>query len=97
MLGLTAIEHIVNPETTLDKVGFLFNHVLSHTHRTSACVSGGALIALILLRYLKRHFHYIRRLPEVFVVVAISTCMFNGISRISRFPDRVCNKLSRRS
>ncbi|THH10374.1 hypothetical protein EW146_g8389 [Bondarzewia mesenterica] len=78
MFGLTALEHQVNPRTTLDKAVFLFEYGFTHFHKPTTVVSFGALFALVFLRNVKRMFvryPWIYRIPEVLVVVIISTIL----------------------
>jgi hypothetical protein len=79
MLGLTALEHKLNPETTLEKIFFLVEHGFTRGHRPTAFVSTCALVALVMLRMLKaslRRFKWVVRVPEVLIVVIISTSTF---------------------
>jgi Sulfate transporter family. len=77
MFGISAVlEGPVHPKTTLDKMVFLVENVFTHAHRPTTIVSFTALIALIFLRafkiVFKKHW-WIYRIPEVLVVVAVST------------------------
>ncbi|KAF7315049.1 Sulfate anion transporter [Mycena indigotica] len=77
MFGLTALMHELHPESTFDKVLFLLEHVPMANARTTL-VSFCALAVLILLRALKgpfQRFWWIYRLPEVLVVVVLSTIL----------------------
>jgi hypothetical protein len=79
MLGLTALEHTVNPHTTLEKIFFLVEHGFTRSHRPTFFISSCALVALVMLRLLKaslRRFKWVARVPEVLIVVIVSTCTF---------------------
>ena len=79
MLGLATLEHKLNPQTTLEKVLFLVEHGFTQGHRPTALVSACALAALVVLRLLKaalRRYKWITRIPEVLIVVIISTSAF---------------------
>lgn len=76
MLGLVALQHSLNPISTLDKASFLFNNAVSESHRLTAIVSFSALAILVALRKVKvacKRYWWIYRVPEVFLVVVIST------------------------
>jgi hypothetical protein len=76
MLGLTALEHEVKPETTLEKIFFLVEFAFTSAHHPTFVVSACALGALVLLRLLKaslRQFKWVARVPEVLLVVIVST------------------------
>jgi hypothetical protein len=76
MFGLTDLLHTIHPETTFDKLVFLIENVFTYAHRTTTFISFTALLALVLLRTFKVTFKkhwWIYRLPEVLVVVIIST------------------------
>ncbi|KAJ7072783.1 sulfate transporter family-domain-containing protein [Mycena amicta] len=78
MFGLTALMHELHPESTVDKVLFLLEHVTSRANVRTTIVSFSALGVLILLRALKGPFQrywWIYRLPEVLVVVVLSTIL----------------------
>lgn len=79
MFGLTELEHTLNPQSTLDKFIFIVDNLFSHTHRITAIISFSALFALVLLRSFKgafKRYWWIYRVPEVLVVVIISTSEF---------------------
>lgn len=79
MLGLTALEHKVKPETTLEKIFFLVEFAFTNAHRPTFVVSACALGALVILRLLKaslRQFKWVARIPEVLIVVIVSTRTF---------------------
>lgn len=78
MLGLVALQHSLNPISTLDKALFLFNNAVSESHRLTAIVSFSALAILVALRKVKvacKRYWWIYRVPEVFLVVVISTIL----------------------
>lgn len=80
MLGLVALEHKLNPHTTPEKILFLVENGFTRAHRPSAFVSVIALIALVMLRMLKaalRRYKWVTRVPEVLIVVIVSTSMFH--------------------
>lgn len=77
MFGLTALMHQVHPESTLDKVLFLVEHVIPSANAITTLVSFSALAVLVGLRMVKGAFQkywWIYRLPEVLIVVVVSTC-----------------------
>jgi MFS superfamily sulfate permease-like transporter len=81
MLGLTALQQTYHPATTFDKIGFLLEHSWEGINFKTAVISFGALFALVALRWLKGPFKnvwWIYRIPEVLVVVVLSTseCKF---------------------
>ena len=76
MFGLTALEHSQNPQTTLERFLFLIENFATHEHRPTTVISFGALAILVILRYFKSFFKnwtIIYRLPEVLLVVIVST------------------------
>ncbi|KAI0333331.1 sulfate anion transporter [Cubamyces sp. BRFM 1775] len=78
MFGLTNLEHVLQPKSTLDKLFFLVENVFTHSHRLTALISFGALAVLVGMRTLKRagkRYWFIYRLPEVFIVVVVSTLL----------------------
>lgn len=78
MLGLVALEKALNPHTTGEKFLFLVENMWDQSHRATTAVSFGALLTLICLRTIKRfskRWWFIYRLPEVLVVVMVSTCL----------------------
>jgi len=80
MLGLVALEHKLNPQTTLEKIIFLVENGFTRTHRPTAFVSTVALAALVMLRMLKaslRRYKWVGRIPEVLIVVIVSTILSN--------------------
>lgn len=79
MLGLTALEHKVKPESTLEKIFFLVEFAFTDAHYPTFVVSACALGALVLLRLLKaslRRFKWVAGIPEVLLVVIVSTRTF---------------------
>ncbi|KAG1851473.1 sulfate transporter family-domain-containing protein [Suillus subalutaceus] len=76
MFGLVALENQMNPESTLDKIVFLLEYSWSDYHKPTMLVSFGALLVLIFMRIFKGYFRrtwWIERLPEVLLVVVLST------------------------
>jgi MFS superfamily sulfate permease-like transporter len=76
MFGLTELGRAAHPETTLDKMFFLFRHALTDFHPHTTVISFTALLALVFCRNFKNLFKkywWIYRMPEVLLVVAIST------------------------
>ncbi|KAG1804121.1 sulfate transporter family-domain-containing protein [Suillus subaureus] len=76
MFGLVALENQMNPESTLDKIVFLLEFSWSNYHKPTMLVSFGALLVLIFMRTSKGYFRriwWIERLPEVLLVVVLST------------------------
>ena len=76
MLGLVTLEHSLKPETTLEKIFFLVEYGFTKAHHPTAFVSACALVSLVVLRMLKaslRQFKWVTRIPEVLIVVIIST------------------------
>jgi Sulfate permease family len=76
MFGLTKLHHVGDAETTLDKIHFLFQNVMTKSNRLTAIISFSALFALVAFRYFKNKFKgtwWIYRLPEVLIVVVAST------------------------
>ncbi|TFK74713.1 sulfate anion transporter [Pluteus cervinus] len=76
MFGLTALAKELDPEGSVQKAGFLIEYALTHMHRPTAIVSFSALGALVVLRMIKaryKQYWFIYRLPEVLIVVLVST------------------------
>lgn len=76
MFGLTKLHHVGDVETTLDKIHFLIQNVMTKSNRLTAIISFSALFALVAFRYFKNKFKgiwWIYRLPEVLIVVVAST------------------------
>lgn len=76
MVGLAGLEREVNPTTTPDKVAFIIDNIGS-INRSTTLLSFTTLFILVTIRYLKRHFAaahgWVRIIPEIFLVVVIST------------------------
>ncbi len=86
MFGLTALQHQLNPQTTLEKFVFLVDNVVTHMHKITALISFTALLVLVVLRNIKtalKKYVWIYRLPEVLLVVVISTREYNAVSLAS--------------
>ncbi|TDL14524.1 sulfate anion transporter [Rickenella mellea] len=78
MFGLVEREHEVNPHTTVDKFIFIVQNFSSHENRPTTLVSFGSLLVLVSFRYLKGFFQrywFIYRIPEVLIVVIVSTVL----------------------
>ncbi|KAF7304704.1 Sulfate anion transporter [Mycena kentingensis (nom. inval.)] len=78
MFGLTKLLHELHPESTIDKILFLLEHVFPSANVRTTVVSFSALGVLVLLRALKvpfQRYWWINRLPEVLVVVVLSTIL----------------------
>ncbi|KAH8103503.1 sulfate anion transporter [Cristinia sonorae] len=78
MFGLTALHHQVNPQSTLEKFIFLVDNAFTNGHRTTTIISFSALLILVALRVFKNQFPkywFIYRIPEVLVVVVVSTIL----------------------
>ena len=76
MFGLTKLEHVLQPKSTLDKLLFLVENAFTHAHELTTIISFGALGILVAVRSFKQAFKkywFIYRLPEVFIVVVVST------------------------
>ena len=79
MFGLTKLQHIADPETTLDKFLFLISNAISNSNRLTTIISFSALFVLITMKSLKERYKgtwWIYSLPEVFLVVVVSTSLF---------------------
>ena len=86
MFGLTALEHVVQPKSTLEKLFFLLEHAFTRAHELTTLISFGALGVLVGFRMFKQAFKrywFIYRLPEVFVVVVASTSAFSFSLRLN--------------
>ncbi|KAH9011034.1 sulfate anion transporter [Lactarius hengduanensis] len=98
MLGLVALEHELKPQTTLEKIFFLVEHGFTQSHRPTAFISACALVSLVMLRMLKatlRQYKWVTRIPEVLIVVIISTILSDefrwdndGIAILGEVPIR---------
>jgi high affinity sulfate transporter 1 len=78
MLGLVGLEHQLHPQSTFDKFIFIVENALTHAHPTTTLISFSAFAVLVFLRSFKnlfRNYWWIYRLPEVFVVVVVSTLL----------------------
>ena len=76
MFGLTELMHKSHLESTFDKALFLLEHAIPRANVRTTIVSFSALAVLVLLRALKpplKRYRWIYRLPEVLVVVVLST------------------------
>ena len=79
MFGLTKLHHLADPQTTLDKLLFLICNAIPHLDRLTTIISFSALFALIAMRSFKDRYKgtwWIYNLPEVFIVVVVSTSLF---------------------
>ena len=79
MFGLTKLQHVADPETTLDKFLFLISNAISNSNRLTTIISFSALFVLITMKSLKERYKgtwWIYSLPEVFLVVVVSTSLF---------------------
>jgi len=83
MLGLTQLQHALNPATTVDKFIFLMEYAWTHSHALTATISFAALFLLLIARSakqsLRKHVPAIFYVPEVFLVVVLAT---GGISML---------------
>ncbi len=80
LLGLVGREHEVNPHSTMEKLMFIIENAATHEHRPTTLISFGSLLILVILRNLKhtrlvQKYWFIHRIPEVLVVVIVSTSM----------------------
>ncbi|KAJ7750057.1 sulfate anion transporter [Mycena maculata] len=78
MFGLTALLHQVHPESTFDKALFLLEYAFTDSNVRTTIVSFSALAVLVGLRVVKGAFQkywWIYRVPEVLVVVILSTIL----------------------
>ncbi|KII84221.1 hypothetical protein PLICRDRAFT_118491 [Plicaturopsis crispa FD-325 SS-3] len=78
MFGLTALSHKLNPQGTMEEFVFLVENVLTNMHIPTATISFGALFVLVFVRTFKgffRKYWFIYRLPEVLLVVVVSTVL----------------------
>ena len=76
MFGLVELQHVFDPETTIQKIEFLLKNVFTHAHRMTTIISFVALFSLVLFREFKNLFKskwWIYRLPEVLIIVVAST------------------------
>ncbi|THU89763.1 sulfate anion transporter [Dendrothele bispora CBS 962.96] len=78
MFGLVPLERIVHPSTTLEKLLFLIENMFTHYNLATTVISISALAVLIFMRLFKNMFKkywFIYRIPEVLVVVILSTVL----------------------
>ncbi|KAI5122315.1 hypothetical protein M0805_002482 [Coniferiporia weirii] len=78
MLGLTELEHALNPQTTFEKFIFLIQNAATHEHRPTTLISFIALAILVICRFTKarsKKYWFINRFPELLVVVVASTAL----------------------
>ncbi|KAF8911625.1 sulfate anion transporter [Gymnopilus junonius] len=78
MFGLSELLHVLDPETTFEKAAFLFRYALSRMNPVTTIISFSSLFALVALRYIRNRFKgiwWIYRIPEVLVVVVVSTML----------------------
>lgn len=75
MFGLSALEHALHPESTLDKIYFLFEHVQQSSHTPTVIISFTTLAILICFRITKTlgRWKWIQRVPEVLITVVVAT------------------------
>jgi Sulfate permease family len=81
MLGLTKLGRAAHPETTLDKVFFLFHHAFNHFHPHTTVISFTALLVLVFCRNFKslfKKYWWIYRMPEVLIIVIASTGAYHS-------------------
>ncbi|KAJ7578335.1 sulfate anion transporter [Mycena floridula] len=72
MLGLVPLEHLLHPESSVDKLLFLARNTFTHYNPTTTLISFSALFTLVFLRTVKglfKKYWFIYRIPEVLVVV----------------------------
>ncbi|TRM68930.1 sulfate transporter family-domain-containing protein [Schizophyllum amplum] len=77
MLGLVPLEHTLHPSSTIAKFIFLVKN-LDNSHYMTAIISFSTLLVLVGARNLKGHFKkywFIYRVPEVLLVVVLSTLL----------------------
>jgi hypothetical protein len=95
MLGLTALEHKLKPETTLEKIIFLVECGVTKAHGPTSIVSACTLVSLVTLRMFKaflRRYKWIARIPEVLIVVIISTSTICALALLALWLN-VCSSL----
>lgn len=91
MLGLVSLQHTLNPHSTLEKAIFLIDNAATHAHALTAIISFSALAILVTLRKAKgifKNYWWIYRLPEVLLVVVISTSTFSASMTVIPTADR---------
>ena len=82
MFGLTQLEHVLQPKSTLEKLLFLIENAFTRAHELTTLISFGALGVLVALRTFKQAFKkywVIYRLPEVLIVVVVSTSAYTSL------------------
>ncbi|KAK7036504.1 hypothetical protein VNI00_011701 [Paramarasmius palmivorus] len=80
MFGLVALEHQIQPDTTFEKLLFLIENIWEHAHWNTTIISFASLAILVVSRSFKQFFKkywFIYRIPEVLVVVVLSTWLSN--------------------
>ncbi|KAG6866429.1 hypothetical protein C0991_004714 [Blastosporella zonata] len=90
MLGLAALQKIAKPETTVEKLLFLMENAFTNSNARAATISFSVLAVLLVLRNLKNLFKkywFIYRLPEVLIVVVVSTCKSLQLIRRASLTD----------
>ncbi|TFK28916.1 endoplasmic reticulum protein [Coprinopsis marcescibilis] len=76
MFGLTKLMAANRPHSTIGKISFLLENVWEHSNTLAMFISFSALASLVLFRWFKSQFQktwWIYRLPEVLIVVVVST------------------------
>lgn len=83
MLGLVRLEKSFRPKTTMDKLFFLIKQA-PKSHGPTTAVAFGAFAALVALKFVKGSFKkgWVKRVPEVLIVVIASTCAFGDFLRL---------------
>ena len=84
MLGLTTLYREMRPHSTLEKIHFLISHAWQNAHAETVVISFVSLLTLVLVRASKNIFKkwwWIYRLPEVLLVVVVSTRTSSHSSR----------------
>ena len=56
MFGLTQLEHVLQPKSTLEKLLFLIENAFTRAHELTTLISFGALGVLVALRTFKQAF-----------------------------------------
>ncbi|RXW25650.1 hypothetical protein EST38_g222 [Candolleomyces aberdarensis] len=76
VFGLTKLMRTADPEGTLQKLHFIVTHAWEHANPLTTTISLLSLSTLVCLRWFKSQFQktwWIYRLPEVLIVVGLST------------------------
>ena len=79
LLGLSKLAHKLDPQTTIQKFLFLVENA-KQAHGPTTLISFSALFILLALRLFKSKFKntwWIYRIPEVLVVVMVSTGQYS--------------------